>query len=369
MKIIKLSSAWIGEEEISAAMRVLKSQILNMGIEVKLFENELHEFFNRKDSKVTCVSSCTAALQLAVQGCGIKPGDEVLVPTYTFVATFQAVKAAGGIPIPCDVDIDDAFLNIDDAKSRLTNKTKAIVPVLFAGCSSKINDLYQLAFEKNLKVIEDAAHSFGDENIANRDGVLCFSFDAIKNITCSDGGAVVTSDDEVTENVKNARLLGVIGDTETRFSGKRTWEPNVKDQGWRYHMNNLCAAIGRAQLAKFSQIKERRQKYANMYLDAFAKIKEIRLLPINTKTAVPHIFPIIIENGKRDDLKAFLFENGIEAGVQYKPNHLLDYFNMGYDLPNAMKVYHSILSIPLYPRLNEEQVFYIIDKIKQFFEK
>lgn len=368
MKNIKLSSPWIGEEEIEAATRVLKSQVLNMGSETKEFEIELKKFWNRSDSNIACVNSCTAALQLAVQACGIKPGDEVLVPTYTFVSTFQAVKAAGAIPVPCDIDLDDAFISLDDAKKRLSKKTKAIIPVLFAGCDSKIERVYDFALENNLKIVEDAAHSFGDENIIKRNGILCFSFDAIKNLSCGDGGAIVTSDSQVFDIVKDARLLGVIGDTDARFNGKRTWDPEVQFQGWRYHMSNLNAAIGKAQLSKFSKISEKRKKFSGMYLDELSNIKDLKLFPINNKTAVPHIFPVIIQNGKRNELKQYLLENGIQSGVQYKPNHLLKFFNLGYALPNSEELYGKILSIPLHPMLSEDDVLFIIEKIKDFFK-
>ncbi|MDR2667259.1 MAG: DegT/DnrJ/EryC1/StrS family aminotransferase [Holosporales bacterium] len=367
MQQIRLSSSWFGEEEIAAVSRVLKSHIVSMGIETKLFEEELHKFWGRKDSGVTCVNSCSAALQLSLQASGIKRGDEVIVPTYTFVATFQAVTANGAIPIPCDVDLDDGFISMDDAKKRLTQKTRAIIPVLFAGIDSKIEKVYQFAEENKLIVIEDAAHCFGNQNIAKRDGILCFSFDPIKNISCGDGGCVLTSQNEVTERLKDIRLLGVIGDTDRRFQGLRSFEFDVVEQGWRLHMNNIAAAIGRVQLAKFHIIQEKRQKNANMYIENLSDIEGIRPLPINVKTAVPHIFPIIITNGKRDELKAFLSEKGIETGVQYKPNHLLSYFNRGYDLPNACNFYESILSIPVHPLLREDEVLYVIDCIKEFF--
>ena len=369
MKKIKLSSAYFGEEEIEAVARVLKGQVVNMGEEVKLFEEELHKFFGRPESNVTCVHSCSAALQLSVQACDIIFGDEVLAPTLTFVSTFQAVKANGAIPIPCDVDPDDGFIDLKDAESRLTKNTKAIVPVLFAGCSSKINKVYEFAKCHNLKVIEDAAHSFGDEEVAKRDGILCFSFDPIKNISCGDGGCILTSQNDITERLKDMRLLGVIGDTEKRFSGKRSWDADVKEQGWRLHMNNIAAAIGRAQLAKFPEIRRLRQRNASLYLEKLKDIFEIQLFPINARTAVPHIFPIIVKDGKRDELKAFLAGAGIETGVQYKPNHLLSYFDLGYKLPNAERLYREILSLPVHPFVSEDDIEYIILNVRKFFKR
>ena len=366
---IKLSSPYVGEEEKAAVCRVLDSHVLNMGIETREFEKELKEFFKREDVEVCCVNSCTSALHLALQAHGIGPGDEVLVPTYTFISSFQAVSATGATPIPCDIDVDDAFISESDAEKRITNKTKAILPVSFAGCDSKAGNIYKLASKYNIHVIEDVAHSFGDEKVVNRAGTLCFSFDAIKNITCSDGGAVITSNKEIANKIKDARLLGVIGDTEQRYSGKRSWNSDTVDQGWRYHMSNICAAIGRAQLAKFDEIRHRRQTFSKMYIEGLKDVRGTRLLPINAHSAVPHIFPIVIENGKRDELKSFLLEHNIESGVQYKPNHFLTKFYKGYSLLNAEELYGKILSIPLHPRLFEDDVSYVIETIKKFFKK
>lgn len=367
MRKIRLSSAYFGKEEADAVAKVLMTQVVNMGTEVKLFEEELHKFFGRSDANVTCVHSCTAALQLAIQACDIGAGDDVLVPTFTFVSTFQAVRANGAMPVPCDIDLDDGFIDLYDAESRLTSKTKAIIPVLFAGCSSKIEKVYQFAKSHNLKVIEDAAHCFGNENITDRDGIFCFSFDPIKNISCGDGGCVLTTHTEITERLKDMRLLGVIGDTERRFQGKRSWNADVTELGWRLHMNNIAAAIGRTQLAKFPEIRMLRQRNASMYLKGLADIPEIQLFPINAKTAVPHIFPIIVKNGRRDELQKYLDAAGIETGVQYKPNHLLSYFNRGYSLPNAEKLYSEILSLPVHPLVTAADITYIVLNIQKFF--
>ncbi len=366
--MIKLSSPYVDQDEKDAVCRVLDSHVLNMGVETREFERELKNFWGREDINVCCVNSCTAALQIAMQSHGIGNDDEVLVPSFTFVSTFQAVSATGAIPIPVDIDIDDGFISIDDIKNRISKKTRCIIPVLFAGCDQKIDKIYDFADHNNLIVIEDAAHSFGDEDIIKRAGTLCFSFDAIKNITCSDGGAIVTSNNEVYNKLKDIRLLGVIGDTEARYNGQRSWNSDTVDQGWRYHMSNICASIGRAQLRKFEGIiKYRRQLYSRMYVEGLHDIEWIKLFPIKYKTSVPHIFPIILPNENvRNHLKKYLLDNGIESGIQYKPNHLLTKFNRGYNLPKTEELYSRILSIPVHPRLSEDEVSYIIDKIRNF---
>jgi dTDP-4-amino-4,6-dideoxygalactose transaminase len=134
-------------------------------------------------------------------------------------------------------------------------------------------------------------------------------------------------------------------------------------------MNDIAAAIGRAQLARFSQISEKRRRNARMYVEAFSTINNIQLFPLNIETAVPHIFPIIVKNGKRDELQAFMQEAGIETGIQYKPNHMLSYFNLGYDLPNAARLYKNILSLPIHPLLSEADIKHVINTMFIFFNK
>lgn len=363
--MIKLSSPFYSNEECEAVCRVLNSQVACMGEETMLFEQELSSFLQ---TNVLCVSSGTAALQLALQSIDIQPGDNILVPSFTFVATFQAIKALNAIPIPCDIDIQTCFLDRNDVEKRINKKTKAILPVLYAGIDIGISEIYNLAHTYNLHVIEDAAHSFGNLQITKRKGILCFSFDAIKNLSCTDGGAIACQDKNILERIQDARLLGIIGDTECRYKNQRSWDFDVQSQGWRYHMSNLCAAIGRTQLRKFSKLADNRKKIANLYLNELKNIPEIRLLPIDTNISVPHIFPIIINNNKRNELRNFLLQNNIGCGVQYKPNHLLTYFNLNYSLPNTEWIYDHILSIPLHPLLTEQEVEFIIEKIKQFFK-
>jgi dTDP-4-amino-4,6-dideoxygalactose transaminase len=370
MPCIKLSSPLIGYEEIEAVTRVLQSHNLNMGRETMLFEEELKSFFGQDDIYVCAVNSGTAALTLALSAYGLGPGDEILVPTYTFVATFQAVSAIGATAIPCDVDVEDAFVNLEDATARLSSRTKAVVPVLYAGCDQQLSRVYDFADQYSLRVVVDAAHSFGTAGIVKDcPGAICFSFDAIKNITCGDGGLIVTKDLALYTRIKDARLLGISGDTAARYKGERTWDPDVTFQGYRFHLNSIAAAIGRAQLSKFDLLKEKRRKYARMYFSGLSGLSMTHLsfFPIEPDRIVPHIFPILVKNQKRNALREFLGQRGIETGVQYKPNHLLSFYNLKYSLVNAETIYHSVLSLPLHPRLDEGDVEYVVESIIEFF--
>jgi len=372
MSKIRLSKSSIGKEEIEAVSEVLKKEFLGMGEEVQLFEREIKNFLGTK-KEVVCVNTGTAALHLAVHCLGIGKGDEVLVPTITYVASFQAISATGATPVPCDVREDTLFIDLKDAEKRITKNTKAIMPVHYASDSQFMQEVYDFAKAYNLRVIEDAAHAFGclrnGKYIGVEGDVICFSFDGIKNITSGEGGAVLSDDVEFIQKVKDARLLGVERDTEKRYQGLRSWEFDVKIQGFRYHMSNIMAAIGRVQLKKIPYIRKKRQGLAFNYINAFKDMEEIELLNLDWKNIIPHIFVIKVKNNKRNSLKQFLEAQGIECGIHYKPNHLLSKYNLGYSLPTAERLYEQILTLPLHLDLSKDDQEFIIEKIITFVSK
>jgi len=370
--MIKLSRASIGEEEKQALARVVDAGYLGMGEEVRLFEGELENFFGG-DRHVICVSTGTAALQLAVSSLGLGPGDEVIIPSITYVASFQAVSAAGATPVACDVRKSDVYLDIEDAKRRLTQRTRAIMPVHYASGTKGLHEVYAFAREHSLRVIEDAAHSFGGEHdgkrVGTRGDVVCFSFDGIKNITAGEGGAIVTSDDEVARRARDARLLGVERDTEARFAGRRSWSFEVHHQGFRYHMSNLHAALGRAQMMKVQAFCRRRRELAARYRKELAGLNAISMLDLNWHEIVPHIFVVRVLDGSRDALREALHGQGIETGFHYQPNHKLAFFSEDKELPQAELLAEELLTIPLHAQLTDTEQTQVIDTIRCFMEK
>ena len=211
---IRLSKSCLSEAEKIAVMRVLDHEFLGMGSEVQVFETELSNFFGRP---TVCVSNGTAALHLALQAVGLSQGDEVLVQSLTYVASYQAISATGASPISCDVNSQNLCINLKDAERKLTIKTKAIMPVHYGGGVGALDDVYAFAKKHGLRVIEDAAHAFGSHYKSQKVGsfgdISCFSFDGIKNITSGEGGCVVTNDEKVLEKIRDSRLLGVERDT------------------------------------------------------------------------------------------------------------------------------------------------------------
>jgi dTDP-4-amino-4,6-dideoxygalactose transaminase len=363
--MIQLSKSSLSDLEKSAVMKVLDNEYLGMGVEVQKFEEELASFFGRP---AVCVSTGTAALHLALQAVGIKNGDEVLVQSLTYVASFQAISATGATPIACDVNPETLCLDLRDARKKLTKNTKAIMPVHYSGGVGELKQIYAFADKYGLRVIEDAAHAFGTQYMGTKVGgfgdIACFSFDGIKNITSGEGGCVVSEDKAILERVRNARLLGVEKDTENRYLGKRSWNFDVNSQGWRYHMSDIMASIGIQQLKRFDAFAKKRQSLAKEYDKLLSDNDSIKLLNHNYDEVVPHIYTIqLSKNLNRDKIVETLKNSGIQTGVHYLPNHLLSYYADSSKINNTEQIYQSLVSLPLHYDLLESDIKYICNKL------
>lgn len=365
-RLIRLSKSVIGDEEKKAVMGVLDREYLGMGKEVQVFEKDLTSFFNRQ---VVCVNTGTAALHLALQALGLGHADEVLVQSLTYIASFQAISATGARPIPCDIDPDTITIDINDAKKRLTRKTKAIMPVHYSGCCGSLDEIYSFAEENGLRVIEDACHAFGGyykgKKVGSFGDISCFSFDGIKTITSGEGGAIVTDDEAVLQKVRDARLLGVEKDTEKRYKGERSWDFDVKEQGWRYHMSNIMAAIGIEQFKRLPEFAANRKHLAKQYYKNLESVEGIELLKQDLDSIVPHIFVIKLKSENREKIRKRLLERGIQTGVHYQPNHFLSFYNLNGNitLPATEMIFPRLLSLPLHPDLKDSDIDYVCKEL------
>lgn len=367
-KLIRLSKSCLGEAEKLAVKCVLDREYLGMGAEVQEFEQALKEFFGRP---AVCVVNGTAAVHLAVQACGIGQGDEVLVPSLTYVASFQAVSATGAKPVACDINPETCILDWRDAERRITPQTKAVMPVHYSGGVGALDEIYAFSQRHGLRVIEDAAHAFGTIYQGKRVGgfgdIACFSFDGIKNITSGEGGCIVTDDGDVLRKVQDARLLGVEKDTEKRYTGQRSWEFDVTAQGWRYHMSNIMAAIGLEQLRAFPQMAESRQRLACRYDDLLRNHPRIQLLQRDYDFVVPHIYVVRLKDvSDRKLLQARLLQQGIQTGIHYQPNHELSFYrnSAALPLPVTDAVFPELLTLPLHPDVTLPDVEHICMQLK-----
>lgn len=370
MSTIRLSKSSIGSEEIEAVTSVLTDEYLGMGSRVLEFEQNLTSLLGQE---VVCVSSGTAALHLALEALGVKGGDQVLVPSLTYIASFQAISATGATPIACDVD-RKGQLCLEDCKKKLNSSTKAIMPVLYAGSAHKYDDYLDFAVSHGVRCVNDAAHAFGSTRnnrlVGSYGDICCFSFDGIKNITSGEGGAIATEDKQVLEHIRNARLLGVINDSANRYKRGRSWDFNVEYQGWRYHMSDVMAAIGLEQLKKLDIFSEKRRSLAAYYC-ALLKESNAKAQPMYSDfdEMMPHIFPVVLDGSiKKRELREFLLSRDVQTGSHYKPNHLHTlYKGICAGLPVVSEeVYEHSLSLPLHVDLSEEDIRYVVSCLEEF---
>jgi dTDP-4-amino-4,6-dideoxygalactose transaminase len=229
-----------------------------------------------------------------------------------------------------------------------------------------LDEIYEFAKDNGLRVIEDACHAFGGyykgKKVGSCGDIACFSFDGIKNITCGEGGAIVTDDEDVLRKVQDARLLGVEKDTEKRYRGERSWEFDVNSQGYRYHMSNIMAAIGIEQMKRLPEFSSKRRKLAKRYRKNLLSCNSIELLNQDMETIVPHIFVIKLKNVDRDKIREKLLTCGIQTGVHYMPNHLLSFYH-NCSLPVTEALFPRLLTLPLHPDIMEDDVDHVCEEL------
>jgi perosamine synthetase len=369
--VIRVSQPLVGEAEFAAARAALERGYYGHAEKVVELEARLRDYLGAPD--VVCVANGTAALHLALDGVGLGPGDEVLIPSLTFVASFQMVTAVGAVPVPCEVDDLTLRLDLADAARRATSRTRAVMPVHYAGNPCDMDAVLGFAARAGLRVVEDAAHAFGatagGRKIGSFGDIACFSFDSIKTITCGEGGAIACADPKLAELVRQKRLLGMDRKSHAAAWKERRWEFEVRTQGYRYHMSNLNAAIGLAQLARVDEFIARRRQVARRYDEAFRGCTGLRTLPIDYDVAAPHIYVVRVGGGRRDALMAWLKARDIETGINYVPNHLHAYFgHRGAPLPVTERAYAELLVLPLHCALSDDDQETVIRAVKEFLE-
>jgi perosamine synthetase len=369
--MIPLAKPSIGEEELAEVRETFASAWLGMGSAVFEFEKQLTRYLEAEN--VIAVNTGTSALHIALDAFGIKEGDEIIVPSLTFISTIQAIIACGGRPVFCDVDEDTLNIDIEDMAKRISPRVKAIMPVHYGGLPCKMDELVKIARDKAILVIEDAAHAFGSAYKGQRIGSLgdaaCFSFDPIKNITCGEGGAVVINDNRVAQSIIKKRILGIDKDTWHRYKEERSWFYEVVTPGFRYHMSNINASIGLVQLKKVDKFLERKRAIVEKYDRAFRNLPDIGLLYRNYAETAPFNYTIKIKDGRRDEFLEYLNKNGVGAGINYIPNHLQPLFrDFKTMLPVTEKIWKEIISLPLYFDMSDSDINTVIEKVKSFFK-
>jgi len=376
MKEIHFFVPWVTEEDKKAMLEALSSRWLTGGPRTKEFEAIFANYVGVEHA--VAVNSCTAALHLAMRALNIGPGDEVIVPVFTFAATANAPLFVGAKPVFADIDEKTFNISPTDIQSKITKKTKAIIVVHYGGQPCDMKETMQIAKRHNLHVIEDCAHSLGAEYMNQKTGSIgtigCFSFYPTKIITTLEGGMVTTNDEQIAKQIKILREHGM---TRGAFDREKTttWYYDVVDLGYNYRLNEVQAALGIAQLKRIDKINKKRIEAAHYYTQKLKKIKgTIPPYEAKDRTHVYHLYAIrIIEQKRginRNELYKKLSNKGIGLSVHYTPLHLLTFYKkaLGYktgDFPIAEEISKEILSLPIYPTITKTQIDYVVKELSK----
>ena len=353
--MIPVYKPYSDELEIKYLKEVIESGWWGMGPKTAEFEKKFADYIGTKFA--LGLNSATAALHLALMCLDIK-GYEVITPAMTFVSTNHAILYNGGIPVFCDIEPDNLTVTAEEIKKLITSKTRAIIVVHYGGYACDMDPIMELAEKHNLCVIEDSAHGCGGKYKGKMLGSIghfgAFSFQAVKNIATGDGGMLTTNNEEWAKRIKKLRWVGISKDTFDRGAGNSyDWFYDVTELGYKYHMNDIIAAIGLAQLEKIEWMNDKRRYWSDRYRESLQGITDIKCPPVKD-----YMFPachnFVIKTENRDDLRAEMMRNGITTGVHYYPNHLFDIYKPYYrNLPITEELWKKLITLPLFPSLDE----------------
>lgn len=356
----------IGQAEIRACEKVLRSLFLTTGSSVAQFEHDLARYFGAEAA--VGVTSCTAALHLALTAAGVKAGDEVITTPMSFVATANAICMAGAVPVFVDVERNTGNIDAALIESAITKKTKAILPVHLYGQMVDMKRILAIAKRHKLAVIEDAAHALESARDGLRPGTgsfgACLSFYATKSITSGEGGAFVTQYPEYARHVTQLRSHGITSELAQRErTGLKTYD--VDRLGWKYNMDNIQAALLIPQLKKAEQWRKKRARIARSYRHAFEKLDIEMPIDITNSVHAHHIFPIWVRKDRRDAILRYLGEHGVGAVINYPAIHLFSFFRKKFglkkgDFPHTEEIADRTISLPIFPSLTDKEIKHVI---------
>ncbi len=371
---IPLFDSDYGIEEVDAVTKVLQSGWLTMGEITHQFETQFCNYINVKHA--FAVTNGTTALHLANVVLGIGPGDEVIVPSLTFVASINSILYTGATPIFADVASEDNLtISPQDIEQKISEKTKAILVVHYGGYPCQMEEIMSLARKYNLLVIEDAAHGPGAKLNGTSCGVFgdcgCFSFFSNKNLATGEGGMIVTNRDDLAEKIKLIRSHGMTSLTLDRYKG-HSYSYDVVDLGYNYRTTEISATLGIVQLKKLTAKNNRRKALVEYYQKKLADIDSIKIPFINHPgLSSYHIFPILLNPGMdRNRFMEFFKQNGIQTSIHYPPAHQFTYHKKYLQEKHSLSITEDIaqreVTLPLYPDLKFEEIDYIARVINNF---
>ncbi len=377
-KTIMVSDLKYDQEEIDAVVDVLRSEWLTMGPKTNEFEKRLGSYIGVKH--VIAVSNGTAALHLSLLGLGVGPGDEVVVTPFTFVASVNAILYTGARPVFADIDHSTLNISPEDIRKKITQKTKAILPVHLAGLPAEADYIREIAEEHDVSVLYDGAHAIGasykGKKVGTLGNVTAFSFFSNKNLPVGEGGAITTDNDELAEKV---RLLRSHGMTKSTWSRHHDSNPESFDQlydmvvlGYNYRITEINAALGIVQLKKLDAFNRRRFDVYRLYRELTTNLPiEFQHIPDYVKHA-HHILPVLVPSGLRGKVRKELASRGIATSIHYTPVYKFTYYQkLGYSssrLENAEDAGKRVVTLPLHQNLSDEDVHKVCSELKQVLE-
>lgn len=380
-QFLPFSSPSISEEEIAAVADVLRSGWITTGPNCAKFEDAFSDYTGAAGSVAVC--SATGGMHCVLLALGIGPGDEVITPSMTWVSTVNLICLLGATPVFADVDRDTLMISSESVEPLVTEKTKAIIPVHYAGAAADLDPIRKLAAEHSIAVIEDAAHAAGTEykgERIGRRGTAIFSFHPIKNMTTGEGGMVCSDDEELLAKVKSLKFHGLGVDAYDRQTHGRAPQAQVIQPGFKYNLTDIAAVLGLGQLARLDAFNARRTELAQRYREKLSGLPEILPLgvPAHDHRHAWHLFIVRLDTEKagmdRDAFMAALKVQNIGTGLHFRAVHLQKYYTetLGMQpgmLPNTEWNSDRILSLPLCPSMTFEDVDDVIDAIKTVFNK
>lgn len=361
----------LDEDDIQRMVDVCRGVFLTTGQQTKAFEEAFAAYLGV--GHAVGLTSCTAALHLALLAVGAGPGDEVITTPMTFAATSNAVIYTGATPVFVDVDPATGLIDPAAVERAVTKKTKAIVPVHLYGLMADMKRLKAIADKAGAALVEDCAHAIESVRDGIRPGQLsqasCFSFYATKNITSGEGGAVATNDEAIAQQVRILRQHGMSASAADRYSGTyRHWD--LETLGWKYNMTNIQAAMLMGQLGRVDELWEQRERVARRYEAAFAGADGVSFpIVVDGAKSARHLFTIWVDPSRRDQVLADLQARGIGVAVNYRAVHLLKYYRERFGFtrgafPVAERFGDSTVTLPLYPKLTDAEIDYVAESVK-----
>lgn len=370
---VRLFAPYLGEEELKEISDSFKKSWIGLGEKVAIFERNFCEYLNCESS--IAVNSATAALHLSLSVFRFPRGKKVLVPDITFASTAFAPIYNGLEPVFVDVNRDDVSISIRDLEKKCDKDCVAVLPVHYGGQPAHMDEIADFAKIKNLKIIEDCAHTLGAEYKGKKLGLWsdigCFSFEEKKAMTTGDGGMICSNDASLVSSLKSKRWLGIDRDTWKRMNhnsedDSKHWYYDINDLGFKYNMNDLSASIGIVQLRKLDEMNKKRSGIISKYIGGMQSLKHIKpILPYEPFKYSYWLFGVRCE--KRDDLIRFMKKNGISTGVHYVPLNIVNYFKQWYTkCETAEEIWLTFVTLPLHVQLSDDEISYVLEKLQEF---